>query len=554
MALRKAFIFRGGDRISPNDTPLQYLDSSVAKLKITLEEYGNWEVDAFTLKSSDDLSDRLSHIDDSEDQEVLIFYTGHGLPQPQNRYALISNNSKEVLFDNIINPINKFNLTRFVLIIDACHSSSAIDSLPQVDNIEVVTSVTRGLAYESEDLNSTVFIHYFSDAITHSTIANNEDISLEHICNSINQNDEVRQKPLRIPALHNRFTKHITIAPSRKPIKDRPIPNAPLRVPTGLEPLKSIYYVAREDKKAYDELRRDYSLIRIKAPRQYGKTSLLSRLLKVAQEEHYKVVSFNFQKLDSKQLNDLEKLLYYICRVVSKKLKISSESDWEEDKEFYAITEVASEYMDSILSQLEVPLVIAIDEADKLFDYNISNDFFGLIRAWHEESKTDEKWNKLKIILSHSTEPLLGATNINQSPFHNVGLGMELRAFNHQEIEELITTHNLALNQNDIDKLQNYIGGHPYLVRKVLYEMVDENIELAQALKIERFNEHLRRYKIIFEENRELVDTIQEIIKGDCPNTKICYKLEATGFIKSAMNQRIEFSCKLYEEFFKSNF
>ncbi len=553
--MRKAFVFRGGEKIKPHDNPLKYLDSSIAKLTNTLREYGEWEVEDFVLSGSDDVALRLRDIEDSETNEILIFYTGHGVPQPDNRYALIGENSNEILFDNIINPINKFTQTRFILIIDACHSSEVEKSIPRVDNIEIVTSVTKGLAYEDGLFESSTFVYYFIQAITQSSKEIGSKIDLEYICQSINANNETLQKPIRIPPKHTRFTHPIVIAPSHKPTHDRPLPNAPIELPNGQVPMESIFYIAREDYKAYQTLYDNYSLIRIKAPRQYGKTSLLSRLIKVAREKEYQVVALNFQKLDSKQLNVLEKLLYYICRVISKKLHINSTTDWEEDKEFYAITEVASEYIGSILAQIKTPLVLAIDEADKLFEYNISNDFFGLVRAWHEESKVDENWNKLKIILSYSTEPLLGVTNINQSPFHNVGLGMELKPFDREQITYLANeAYRLDLSHHDLEKLQKHIGGHPYLTRKVLYEMANENIDLIEALRAGRFEEHLRRYKMIFEQNPKLVETIKTIIKGDCPNTELCYILEATGFIKSAMMNHPTFSSTLYQEFFENNF
>jgi len=553
MSTRKAFIFRGGDKIDPSHKPLKYLDSSVAKIKTTLQEYGKWEVDSFILQSSDDISNKLDTIEDDENNEIILFYTGHGVPQPDGRYALIRDNYHEVLFDNIINPINKFNLTRFIIIIDACHSSETEESVPRVDNIEIVSSVTRGLAYEDSLFESSTFVHYFIKSITQSTKEIGSDITLEYICNSINQNDEVRQKPIRIPPKHTRFTNYITIAPSLKPITNRPVPNAPLEFPTGQVPMDSNYYISRDDSRAYDMLRSDYSLIRIKAPRQYGKTSLLSRLLREAKSQKYEIVSFNFQEFDNEILENLDELLSYICDI------ISIESDIEPNINPRLLNRLtpkmrATKYIESILSQIDKPIVLAIDEADRLFEYSdVSDEFFGLLRAWHEKSKDKEIWRQLKIILSHSTEPLLGITSINQSPFHNVGLGMNLKAFTFGEIKGLINVHNLILSDDEIIKLIKYIGGHPYLIRKILYEIASENIDLIEALDTKRFEEHLRRYLIIFQNNPKLIETVQKVMIGDCPSMDRCYILEATGFITNCMND-IKFSCKLYQEFFEKYF
>ncbi|RLA71797.1 MAG: hypothetical protein DRG30_08115 [Epsilonproteobacteria bacterium] len=95
-----------------------------------------------------------------------------------------------------------------------------------------------------------------------------------------------------------------------------------------IQAIGSKYCIDRDDMKAFEMLQRDYSLIRIKAPQQYGKTSLLSRLLAEASRKDYQVIKFSFQKLNS-ILHSLEDLLFHICRRISRKLKIDSEIDLE---------------------------------------------------------------------------------------------------------------------------------------------------------------------------------------------------------------------------------
>jgi hypothetical protein len=214
----------------------------------------------------------------------------------------------------------------------------------------------------------------------------------------------------------------------------------------------------------------------------------------------------------------------------------------------------ASRYMEAILSQSPKPIVLAIDEADRLFAYGaVSEEFFGLIRAWHEKSKENPDWQKLKIILSHSTEPLLAQASLHQSPFHNVGLAMDLKAFSHQEIAHLAKAHNLYLLDEEIAKLTSYLGGHPYLTRKLLYEMSSEAKELLELLKPECFEEHLRRYLIAFEQNSALIDALRAIMQGESPKSEHGYILEATGFISASMHNA-HFSSKLYQDFFIAHF
>jgi len=217
MALRKAFIFRGGDRIEEGDNPLKHLDSSVEKLKNTLKEYGNWEVADFTLKSSDDISDRLEDIEDNKESEILIFYTGHGLYKGKTKkYYLIGENYKNVILETIISPMQEPHHTRFTLIIDACYSNEAIEFIPKVENIDMVTSVSSGFAYESDEFKSTRFIHHFCETIINTSLAPDKAIYLKDICDEIFKNADESQKPILSPSLHTQYTNKIVIAKSKK--------------------------------------------------------------------------------------------------------------------------------------------------------------------------------------------------------------------------------------------------------------------------------------------------------------------------------------------------
>jgi len=339
---------------------------------------------------------------------------------------------------------------------------------------------------------------------------------------------------------------------------DIPIPNAPLILeqPTGTVPLDSRFYIEREDdKKCYGTLCEKYSLIRIKAPRQYGKTSLLARLIMKAREEEYHIISFSFQEFDKSLLSDLEELLEYICEMIAFELDIEVSLNAKILKRLTPKTK-ATKYMEKILLKVDKPIVLAIDEADRLFDYSeISDEFFGLIRAWHENAKSKPVWNKLKILLSHSTEPLLGITSINQSPFHNVGLGIELKPFTKKELQELAYKHNIILTDNELEKFINFIGGHPFLSRKLLYTIVNEKCSLDEIIlnahsKDSIFNDHMRRYLWILKDNDKLTNLLKEILSGNnCNDDASCYILEATGLIHNALNQA-QFSCELYREFF----
>ena len=330
-----------------------------------------------------------------------------------------------------------------------------------------------------------------------------------------------------------------------------------LEPPTGTVPLDSHYYIQRKvDRRCYDILNSKYTLIRIKAPSQYGKTSLLTRLIAQAKEENYGIVYFNFQEFDKSLLENLNQLLEFICDMIAFELDIEVVLNPRIAKRLTPKTK-ATKKIQKILSKLNRPLVLAIDEADRLFSYDdISDEFFSLIRAWHEYAKSDPLWENLKIILAHSTEPLLGIKNINQSPFHNVGLGVELKPFNSDEIGALAQRHHISLSHQELESFITFLGGHPCLSRKVLYAIATENKTLTTIIEEAYsfnsiFKKHMQRYLLLIKENPKLISVLQEILHNKSNiDEKQCYILEATGLIKDTMGS-IEFSCQLYHEFFQ---
>ena len=331
--------------------------------------------------------------------------------------------------------------------------------------------------------------------------------------------------------------------------------------PKGSVPLNSVFYIQRNliEERCYDTILQAGSLIRIKAPNQMGKTSLLDRIIAHSNQQDYHTVRLNFLQAETTVFNDLDKFLRWFCAYVSHKLKLPSllNESWNEYRG--SIINCTTYFEDNILAEINNNLVLALDEVDRVFQYpEISQGFFAMLRSWHEEAKTMEIWEKLRLAVVHSTENY-GSLDINQSPF-NVGLVVELTEFTQEQIEILAHYHQLDYNSSQIQKLMSLIGGHPYLIRLALYHLALGNITLENLLQNAPTNagiyeEHLRRFLHTFKINPHLTQAFLEVVTAQKPvsvETISAYQLYSIGLVKR-VGDKLTPSCQLYQQYFREH-
>ena len=185
----------------------------------------------------------------------------------------------------------------------------------------------------------------------------------------------------------------------------------------------------------------------------------------------------------------------------------------------------------------------------------IASDFFGLLRAWHEDAKSRDIWKKLRLVVVHSTEPYI-SMDVNQSPF-NVGLPIELPEFNRQQVLDLARRYGLNWNITQVEQLMGMLEGHPYLARVGLYHISRQQTTLEQLLQnaptdVGLFSDHLRRHWWNLKQHPELMDAIAQIVSTTKPvqlESILAFKLKSMGLIAWENNGVIP-RCNLYREYF----
>lgn len=359
------------------------------------------------------------------------------------------------------------------------------------------------------------------------------------------------------------LTEEITPTPIVGKQDRPPLPVAELELPGGTIQLASRFYVQREpwESRCYEQMEKNAGLIRIKAPRQMGKTSLLARICHRAREQGYRTATLDFLETDETIFEDLSVFLKRFCALISRKLGISPRKVSEFwDEELFGPKENCNDYFEQcILVDLTVPLFLGLDELDRLFPYNaVAKEFLALLRSWNEKAKVNETWAKLRMAIAHSTESYV-VMDTNSSPF-NVGLAVELPEFNQEQVLDLVARHGLNWGTEETRQLMKMVGGHPYLVRLALYHVAQGDLTLTQLLATSPtdagiYGEHLRRHLWNLQQNPELAGAFQRVVATDkpvCLPSMSAFKLNGMGLVSLQGNEVVLRHESLYRPYFQS--
>ena len=329
--------------------------------------------------------------------------------------------------------------------------------------------------------------------------------------------------------------------------------------PEGAVAPDSIFYQTRDNIESIccETVLKPASLIRIKAPKLMGKTSLIMKTLAYAQFNHYHALYLNLSSADRNIVTDLDKFLRWLCVVVGKQLGLDNQLNNYWDTEILGSNGNCTAYFEEyLLSEINCPVVLALDEVDRIFPHtHVVEDFLGMLRSWHEKGKISRIWQNLRLIMAHSTEVYI-PLDLNQSPF-NAGVPIELFELNIQQVQNLATLHQLDWNENVVNKLIDVLGGHPYLVRLALYHiscnLLDLETLLANAAKESGiYNHHLRRHLETLQKKPSLTSSFKQVVNANKPvnlNPMQIYQLYSMGLVKLKDNQVIP-RCNLYREYF----
>jgi hypothetical protein len=332
-------------------------------------------------------------------------------------------------------------------------------------------------------------------------------------------------------------------------------------VETGAVNAASPFYARRKADEQFDRLIQFQGhTLRVKGPRQVGKSSLLTRIEDLALQRQHKVFYLDFQlSLDKSTLEGLESLLRYLGFKLETHFKTSLKADAAWNNRLGAKDNITNFAEDAVLASTAVPVWFLFDEVDRVFDLPFRDDFFATLRGWHNLRARNRNWGKLNLVFAHSTEPNLWIQNINESPF-NVGEELKLADFDLDQIADLNLRYKMPLkSERELRLLFDLVGGNPSLVRRALGTLTVNDwtiskLEEEVASDSGPFGEHLRRFLGFLQTHAELKAAVKQILAGGSCDDEICFqRLNAAGLLRGEVRTNAQMRCNLYRDYFSKH-
>lgn len=300
------------------------------------------------------------------------------------------------------------------------------------------------------------------------------------------------------------------------------------------------------------------ALLRIKGAGWTGKTSLMAKILPELKNKGYRTALLNFHYADSSHFSNLEKFLQWFCVSVGRILGLPNRlADYWDDQFSTSKINCTAYFEEYLLAESDSPLILCLDETERIFPHTeVASEFLGLLRAWHEQAKTRIVWNKLRLVVAHSTEVYV-PLNLNESPFA-VGKSIELPTFTVEQVHNLARDRGLKWELSDTEQLVDTVGGHPHLLEQAFSHLkMNQSLTLAKILENAPteagiYRHHLRHYWNMISKHSELADALKKVVMAADKlslEPMQAYKLYSMGLVHLSGNEA-KIACNLYRQYF----
>ncbi len=331
--------------------------------------------------------------------------------------------------------------------------------------------------------------------------------------------------------------------------------------PGGQLQLETPIYIQRTKAEAdgFTAIDQPGALIRLRGARQTGKTSLMARIAHQAEKRQYKPVYISFQLADKPVLQDLDQLLRWFCVSVGLGMDVLPKLETYWEPLFGSKVSCKLYFEQYLLTMSDRPLVLILDDVGRLFRYGeVADEFFGLLRTWYEDAKTNDIWKRVRIVLSQSAESHI-PLNINKSPF-NVGLAVSLPPFTPENVQTLANVYQMDWSLSAAAELCHLLSGQPYLTHLAIDQIWREEATLSEVLTdplgCRIFSTYLQHQRYQVQQQPQIYTVLLQVLENNFSKQSSLskmYQLQSMGLIVLDDNKP-KLACKLFQHYFSQTF
>lgn len=322
-------------------------------------------------------------------------------------------------------------------------------------------------------------------------------------------------------------------------------------------PIVQSGYLVRDVERYAVNLLRDVEkkgiTLNVVGPHQMGKSMLVRHACKAARQAGKRVALIDMKLFDGATLK--ERFYECFCQMIADELEIelALPSSWAA----YPRPHSCTKYLEKLLRKTDSRVVLVLDELERLLRLTGYDDFFSMLRHWHE-NQDEDTFARLDLVLIATLDLHRFTTRVTSSPF-NVGQRLELNDFTLEETRLLAQARGIPA---DIaERLHQLLGGHPWLTNLAFDAYTSNKLRLTAQSTSEDlltesspFLDHLRQclFRLQALESEAQEDVGRAFHGKPCSEAAFVH-LQGAGFLRgvaAAPKPR----CELYGAFLRRYF
>jgi WD40 repeat protein len=209
-------------------------------------------------------------------------------------------------------------------------------------------------------------------------------------------------------------------------------------------------------------------------PRQLGKSSLMVRTAEQLTAQGVRSVIVDLSQIGVQVTP--EEWYLGLLSMIEEQLDLETNAvTWWRERAHLGVTQRLTLFLEEVLlSEVDAPVVVFVDEIDTTLSLTFTDDFFAAIRYFYNARALSKDVRRLSFVLIGVATPGDLIRDPQRTPF-NIGQRVDLTDFTLEEALPLATGFGLPDDEarKVLGRVMKWTGGHPYLTQRLCRALTD---------------------------------------------------------------------------------